>query len=439
MLYYFTEISKYIITALMCLYILECIKYEIKKEDYLECDGIVVRQRIYMLLIQAVSYMTVVLRTGELDYLFLCFFVQIILFATMTLSSLIYPCVDKILLNNMALLLSIGFIILSRLDFDKAIKQFFIVTVSIVIGMFIPYIIKKMPDIQYFDWIYAAVGAGMLLVVLVLGKATYGSKITYSIGGITFQPSEIVKIIFIFAMAAMLSKAKRFTDVLITTLVAATHVLILVFCKDLGSALVFFIAYLFMLFIATRSYVYLVMGLLAGGVCAVAGYQLFAHVRVRVQAFLDPFSVIESAGYQISQSLFAISCGSYFGMGLTKGLPKDIPFVATDFVFSAIAEEMGVVFAIGVLLVCFSSFVIMMKAGICKISKFYRLLVIGCAVMYIFQVFLTVGGGTKFIPLTGVTLPFISYGGTSVLTSIVLFYIAQSVIILIRDDELQGC
>ena len=185
-----------------------------------------------------------------------------------------------------------------------------------------------------------------------------------------------------------------------------------------------------MLLIASRNYLYLIVGFACGSGAAVVGYHLFSHVRVRVQAFLDPFSVIDNQGYQISQSLFAIGSGQWFGMGLYQGAPSDIPFVESDFMFSAVAEELGGIFALCLILICLNCFFAFLKVAMDLDDVFYRLVACGLAVMYIFQIFLTIGGGIKFIPLTGVTLPLVSYGGSSVLTTLIVFAIIQGLYML---------
>ena len=154
------------------------------------------------------------------------------------------------------------------------------------------------------------------------------------------------------------------------------------------------------------------------------------HVKTRVIAWLNPWDYIDGKGYQITQSLFAIGTGGLFGLGLCEGLPTKIPVVAKDFVFSAIAEELGLIFAIGVILVCFATFMGIMRIAIRVNKVFYKLITVGFGIMYILQCFLTIGGVTKFIPSTGVTLPFVSYGGSSVLSSIIMFAIIQAVYIL---------
>lgn len=427
MFFYIAELSKYILIALMILYVMECALYLFKMKNPYYCTGIYVRQRIYIFLIMAVSFSTMCLRYGKYQYLLYGLVIVIFLAFCMALTILLYPYVEQFLLNNMVLLLCIGFIILCRLSINKAIKQFGIVVVSIAVSLCIPAIIKKFKNPKNYSVIYAILGIIPLLAVLLMGKITNGSKLAYSIAGITIQPSEFVKIIFILCVAAMLSKAKTFIEYSISACVAAIHVIILVLSKDLGSALIFFMAYLLMLFIASRNYLYLLAGLVSAVLASVVSYKMFPHVRVRVTAFLDPFTNIDNQGYQISQSLFACSCGNFFGTGLTKGAPGDIPTVESDFIFSAICEEMGAIFSIGLLLVCLSTMAVVALHSVKNKNRFYRLVSIGISIIMIFQTFLTVGGGIKFIPLTGVTLPLVSYGGSSVLTSIMMYYILMGI------------
>ncbi len=239
---------------------------------------------------------------------------------------------------------------------------------------------------------------------------------------------------FVFFLASALHESHDLPRVILTSVLAGIHVLILVASRDLGSALIFFIVYVMMVFIATGRWIYLLLGCAGGSGAAVLAYRFFSHVQVRVQAWKDPFSCIDDAGYQITQSLFAISSGGWFGLGLFRGTPASIPFVEADFVFSAVAEELGILFSMCMILVCLSCFIMFMDISVRLQDKFYRLIAFGLGVTYIFQVFLTVGGGTKFIPMTGVTLPFISYGGSSVLTTLVMFFIIEGLFI-IRQEE----
>ena len=430
---YITELSKYFITLFIALYTLECFLV-FRFQDEEKRSGSYIRQNLLMFLVHFSCFLVICFETGKLEYLLFYVLQQILLFATIVLFRMVYPGGNRLIINNMCMLLSIGFIILSRLSFEKAIKQFFIVTVSIIIGMLIPFFIHKLKFLKSLTWVYAAVGIVAIGIVLILGSTTYGSKISYSIAGVTFQPSEFVKIIFVFFLASALSESHDLLRVALTAVVAGAHVLILVASKDLGSALIFFIVYVMIVFIATGNWAYLFLGSAGGCGAAVIAYQLFSHVQVRVQAWKDPFSCIDDAGYQITQSLFAISSGGWFGLGLFRGTPDSIPFVEADFVFSAVAEELGIAFSMCMILICISCFIMFMNIAMRLQDKFYQLIAFGLGVTYIFQVFLTIGGGTKFIPMTGITLPFISYGGSSVLTTLVMFFIIEGLYI-IRQEE----
>lgn len=431
--WYVQEFSKYFITFFMVLYTYECFAV-FRYENQEERDGIYIRQNLLMVLIHTVGFATIYLKVGDILYLFLYAFELIVLFSVIVLFRAIYPKVNRLTVNNMCMLLCVGFIIIARISLTKAVSQFKIVIVSLIIGMVIPYFVHKLKLLKYLTWIYAMVGIFALGIVLLVGAVTNGSKISYSIFGYSFQPSEFVKIIYVFLIASLLYESDRFVNVVISAILAGAHVIILVLSKDLGSALIFFVVYVCLIFIATKNYIYLILGTGAGIGAAMIAYRLFRHVQVRVQAWQNPWDDIAGTGYQITQSLFAIGTGSWFGLGLLQGTPSSIPFVETDFVFAAVAEEMGVIFAICVILVCVSCFMMFMKIASQLQDRFYRYISAGLGITYIFQVFLTIGGGTKFIPLTGVTLPFISYGGSSILTTVIMFSIIQGLYI-IRCDE----
>lgn len=309
--------------------------------------------------------------------------------------------------------------------------------VSTVLSLLIPIILQKMTSFRRFTWAYALVGIAALSVVLVAGAVSYGAKLSISIAGISIQPSEFVKILYVFFIASMLYQATDMKQLLITSVIAAVHVLILVASKDLGSALLYFVTYLVMIYVATRRLAYFAGGLAACSLAAVAGYKLFSHVRVRVLAWKDPLSMIDKEGYQISQSLFAIGTGGWFGMGLCQGLPNKIPVVAQDFIFSAISEELGGIFALCLIMVCVSCFFMFLNIAMQMKDQFYKLVALGLGTVYAFQVFLTIGGVTKFIPSTGVTLPLVSYGGSSLLSTMILFGIIQGLYIMKSQQAIQ--
>lgn len=270
---------------------------------------------------------------------------------------------------------------------------------------------------------------------VIFATVTNGAKLSLTIAGITLQPSEFVKIIYVFCIAGMLSKSTEFSQIVKTTILAAVHVLILVISTDLGSALIYFMTYLIMLYVATRDWKWLALGFGAFVVAAVAAYFLFAHVRVRVEIWKDPFSVYEGSGYQVAQALFAIAAGGWFGTGLYQGSPTEIPYVDQDFMFAAIAEEMGSIFCICTILICMSCFIMFVNIAMKMTKNFYRYVALGLACTYAIQVFLTIGGSMKMIPMTGVTLPFVSSGGSSMLSTLIMFSVIQGLYILRKDED----
>lgn len=430
---YVSEFSKYVIALLIALYTFESFFVFRFKEEKKRNAGYV-RQSVLMFAFHFSCFVVICFETGDMMYLFFYAFQQIVLYAAAMLYRLLYPSSNRLIVNDMCMLLSIGFVILTRLSYQMAVKQFIIAAGSLTIALIIPFFVHKFKFLKNLQWIYALVGIAALSVVLILGQTTYGSKLSYSIAGITFQPSEFVKILFVFYVASALYRASGFFEVFTTAVVAGVHVIVLVCSKDLGSALIFFVVYVLMVYIATGKPGYLLLGILGGSGAAYVAFTVFRHVQVRVQAWKDPWSVIDSAGYQITQSLFAISSGGWFGLGLYKGTPQSIPFVEADFIFSAIAEEFGIIFAVCLILICVSSFIMMMNISARLTDKFYQLTAFGLGITYIFQIFLTIGGGTKFIPLTGVTLPLVSYGGSSVLTTLVLFSVTEG-LYMIQEDE----
>ncbi|RKM62741.1 FtsW/RodA/SpoVE family cell cycle protein [Butyrivibrio sp. XB500-5] len=431
---YVTEISKYVIAIMLLLYTVTAfMAFRLRSRE--ARTKIYVAQIMLIFMIQIACFIQIIARTGKVLYLFFFAFQIVVFSAVLMLFYFIYPDGNRLIINNCCLLLMIGVVILTRLSYEKAVKQFVIVAISFLIGFFIPEMIFRFNFLKRFTWIYAAVGIAAIGAVLVLGVAINGSKLNYSIMGIAFQPSEVVKVLFLFFMAGALYKAEGIVDILIASAVAAVHVIILVLSKDLGSALIFFMLYLALIYISTENIGLFIMGLAFVTFASAVSYRLFAHIRVRVHAWLDPFSDITNTGYQLSQSLFGISSGGMFGLGLYGGSPKTIPFVESDFIFSAIAEEMGILFSILMVLVCLSTFLLIMQEGYYIHDKFYRMIICGIGISYIFQTFLTIGGGCKFIPLTGVTLPLLSYGGSSVLVTIVMIMIVEGICMIGSDER----
>jgi cell division protein FtsW (lipid II flippase) len=393
-------------------------------------------QIFYVFVIHFLCYMTMYLHYEKKSILI---FYGLQLFVTliyMISYHAIYKNSSRLITNNMSFLLLIGYTMLTRLDYDLAKKQFAFATIMLVVTAFIPLVILKFPQIKKWNVFYAVFGIAFLCTVFVphVGVSMYGSSNWISIGGISMQPMEIVKIIFVFYLASSFMKAKSFKDTLKTVCVAGVFMLVLVIENDLGGAVIFFMVFVMMLYLATGRHSILIGGGLGGSVLALVGYNLlkdhFTHVTTRIDAWQNPLKYIDSSGYQVSQSLFAIGSGGFEGTGLCQGLPTSIPVVSSDFIFAAICEELGVIFALCLLLMYLSCFIYFINISMKIRDAFYKNVAFGFTICFIFQIFLNVGGVVKFIPSTGVTLPLVSYGVSSVVSTLVIFGVIQGICVL---------
>lgn len=433
MIHLITELSKYVMIILFAIYTYYSYAVLVVKNENRQ-KRIYRSQTTCMFLIHLDAFMVLFAVSKELKILIFYGAQVLFILFLFLIYRIIYRRAATLVVNHMCMLMIIGFIILTRLDPDSAIRQFEIAVIATVVSIFIPLLVRKLKFLRKFTWFYAVIGILALGAVLVLGKVSGGAHLSFTVAGITIQPSEFVKIIFVFFVACMLYKTTDFRQVYITTVAAAIHVLILVLSTDLGAALIFFVTYIVMLYVAARKPIYFFGGLGLGCVAALAASKMFSHVRVRISAWKDPFASIHGGGWQVAQSMFAIGTGGWFGLGLYQGMPDKIPVGVSDFVFAAISEEMGGVFAICIILVCFSCFVMFLNIAMQIKDQFYKLIALGLGCVYGVQVFLNIGGVIKCIPSTGVTLPLVSYGGSSILCTIVMFAIIQGLYIM-RQDE----
>lgn len=427
-----TELSKYVILTLMVVYTFHCF-YMVYLQSQEEKNNLLNQQLILIIFMNLTAFAVIFLKTRDVNVLIFYGEMMVFFVVLQILYRICYKKASFLLLNNTCMLLSVGFIMLCRLSIAAAKRQLLIVAGTSVAALLVPVLIRKMKFLRYLTWLYAGFGIVLLGAVLVLAKTSYGAKL--SLMGI--QPSEIIKITYVFFLAALLSKHHDFKTVVLASIAAGLHVIILVLSTDLGSAVIFFVTYLVMIYVSTKKKAYLGLGVAGGSVAAVAAYYLFGHVRERVSAWKDPVAVYQNEGYQIVQSLFAIGTGGWFGMGLCQGSPEIIPVVKNDFIFSAICEELGGIFAICLILVCMSFFLMIVNIALKIKNPFYKLIALGLGTEYAFQVILTIGGATKFIPMTGVTLPLVSYGGTSVMSTLIMLAIVQGLYILREDEGLE--
>ncbi|MCR5389544.1 MAG: FtsW/RodA/SpoVE family cell cycle protein, partial [Lachnospiraceae bacterium] len=443
MVLFLIELGKYINIVLLGLYTLISF-VALKKKDTDPKNGIYgwLEFFVYVLFASGITCLALSqANAGEVESVKKTFItgglLLALIFAYARMMYFLYPELNRLLLAHMQLLLAVGFVVQMRINYSRSVRQDIITAVSLVISLFIPELIYRFRQIKKLGLIFGGVGFAALAAVYVLGTITYGAKLSVTLLGFTFQPSEFVKILFTFLIAGILAKTPDIKHAAISAVCAASFALMLVASRDLGMALIFFMMYVAMLKFATGKEIYGLPALGAFVLAAVAAYFMFSHVKVRVHAWLDPWSDIDNKGYQLTQSLFAIGTGGWFGMGIGRGKPYTIPDVEKDFVFSAVAEESGVLFGILLILILLCViFNMLLLAGRLE-DKFYRIVVMGLAVCFGTQVVLTIGGGTRFIPLTGVTLPLVASGGSSAMATCLLFAVIQG-ISLVRMDEIYG-
>jgi cell division protein FtsW (lipid II flippase) len=332
------------------------------------------------------------------------------------------------LYNCVLLLADVGLVMLYRLNSELALKQLIWNVVGLVCLAVVPFILARSRRLDRYRVLYIAISFALLIATLIFGRASHGSKNWIQFGGIGFQPSEIIKLLYVLYIAATFGERPRFAKVVVTTIISGAVVIFLVVQKDLGSALIFFMTYLVMLFIATGNYLYFIGGIGGLSLASVIAYRLFSHIRVRVAAWRNPWEDIGDTGYQIAQSLFAICTWGSLGIGLTRGYATSIPVVEQDFIFAAICEEFGVLFGACLILVFVLIFLEGARGALENHNRFLTMLCAGLTALIAFQSFLIIGGVIKLIPLTGVTLPFVSYGGTSIVVSYLITAIIQWII-----------
>ncbi len=427
-------LSRYILVIFFAYYTYSCFGAQRSGISEERREELCFRQSACMYLIVILGNVTAYLTTFDKRILFLlslelCFFL-----ATGLIYKFIYRNASISVTNNMCMLLGVSFIMLTRLDIEKAYRQLIFAVVALAASALVALIIDKISFLDRLSLVYAALGVIGLGVVAIGGSESYGARLSLSIGHVTLQPSEFIKILFVFFVASYLKEPSALR-IRIATAVALIHVLLLVASRDLGGAGIFFITYTIMLYVATARMRYLFIGGVTLLIGMVSAYYLFGHVRVRVNAWLNPLSDIDGAGYQISHSLFAIGTGGWFGSGLYQGMPDRIPVVEKDFIFSAISEELGGFFALCLIFICISCFLMFFNIAMQIRPRFYKLVALGLATVYATQTFLTLGGVIRFIPSTGVTLPLVSYGGSSLMSTMLLFAIIQGMYIMRGESE----
>ena len=348
------------------------------------------------------------------------------------------PRADGTLLPIAALLNGIGFITISRLDRELARIQSLWIAFGVGAFVLTLFLVRRVTVLERYRYTFLFLGVGALLAPLVpgVGYEINGARLWVGLGPLTFQPGEAAKVLVVIFFAAYLSDKRELLTAgtrrvagmrlpdpkhLGPLLLAwGVSIIVMVRQKDLGSSLLFFAVFSAMLYMATERVAYLLagLGLFVSG--ALVAYNLFDHVQVRVSTWLDPWPVADGDGFQITQSLFAFGTGGFAGTGFGLGNPEKIPNASTDFVFSAVGEELGLLGTVAVLI----AFLLFVGTGF-RIAlqtdrPFSQLFAGGLTAIIGIQTFLILGGVTRLIPLTGITLPFISYGGSSLVANFVI-------------------
>ncbi|MBQ6585784.1 MAG: FtsW/RodA/SpoVE family cell cycle protein, partial [Coriobacteriales bacterium] len=374
------------------------------------------------------------------DLTFSSFAVPLGLFAAFVLAHLttrrFAPNADPALLPISFLLSGIGICFVMRLAPSLAMKQLCWLFLGIAAMVVTLILVRSLENLANYKYSVMIVGLLLLLLPAVIGTEIYGSKIWITFAGFSFQPGEIAKVLIVIFLAAYMAQNrellsvsnKRFLGLQIPHLrtlaplliMWAIAMLIVVFERDLGSAMLVFGIFLIMLYVCSGRPAYVIAGALLVLLGLTAAYFCFDHVQVRMKAWLHPFDYPKDAGYQIIQATYSMADGGLFGTGIGRGMPTKIPVVASDFIFAAIAEEMGLLGAAGIL-IAFMLFAIrgFLTAARAK-SDLAAFTATGLTTAIALQAFVIVGGITRVIPLTGLTLPFMSQGGSSLLASFII-------------------
>jgi cell division protein FtsW (lipid II flippase) len=364
-------------------------------------------------------------------------FVLLLLAAAHLVTRRLAPAADGVLLPIAGLLNGIGYVFIARLDESLAALQSTWMAVGIAAYVGTLVVVRRTKMLEQYRYTFMLLGIGLLVLPLfpVIGREINGARIWVSIGPVNFQPGEFAKIVLAIFFASYLVEKREllrianrrigplaFPDIKHFGPVLAAwgaSLLIMVAQTDLGSSLLFFSLFVVMLWVATERVTYLLVSgvLFAGG--AFLAWTQFTHVQQRVDFWLDPWSNFDGA-FQIIQATYAFSWGGITGTGPGLGSPWRIPFATTDFIFAAIGEELGLFGATAVV----AAFLLMVGTGlriaIRAHSHFDKLLAVGLTTILGIQSFIIIGGVIRLVPLTGITLPFVSYGGTSLVANYIL-------------------
>lgn len=362
---------------------------------------------------------------------------------------------EPTLLPVAALLHGIGYVMIARLQGSLPARQSNLAalqatwSIVAIVGFFLTlFIVQRAPDLARYRWTFLASGIVLLLLPLApgLGVSKNGARIWVAVGPVSFQPGEFAKVALAIFFASYLADNRQLIGantwkvgpfhlpepryLLPVTAAWAFAVMVMVAQRDLGPALLFFTLFVVMMWVATERVGYLLIGVISFAAAAVMAWKLFSHVQLRVDVWLDPWRSTNGDSYQIVQGLYGMADGGLLGTGLGRGSPEMVPLSFSDMIFTSVGEEFGLFGATAVLI----SYLLIIGAGL-RIAlrtenAFEKLLAVGLTTILGVQSFIIIGGVTKLIPLTGITLPFMSYGGSSLVAN----YVILALLIRLSDS-----
>jgi cell division protein FtsW (lipid II flippase) len=334
---------------------------------------------------------------------------------------------DKYIFIFSSILSVIGIVMIYRLNMASSIKQIIWFAVGVTGFILIVVVLPDLKSFSKYKYTYLIITIVFMGVATLFGREVNGSKNWIFIGSHGFQPSEFGKLFLVAYLASALKNYKDFKDLIEPGIIVMICIGFMVLQRDLGSALIFFGIAVTMLYIATSKFRYVAtcFGLFMAG--SVISYKLFDHVRTRVLIWQNPWPYATTKSYQVVQSMFSIASGGLTGSGLGLGHPEYVPVNTTDFIFAALCEELGILIGFAIIILYFLLFYRCMRAAVYEEDNFSRLLAVGYAAMIASQVLVIVGGVMNAIPLTGITLPLVSYGGSSMLITFFSLGIIQKI------------
>ncbi len=359
---------------------------------------------------------------------------------------------DPVLLPIAALLNGLGFVTVARLDSNLGRIQAIWTAISVVAFVLTLLFVRRIRTLERYRYTFLLFGMIALLLPLApgIGKTINGARLWVGVGPVNFQPGEAAKVLLVLFFAAYLVDkrellargTRRLGGLLLPEIrhlgpllvVWGISILIMVRETDLGQAMIVFALAGVMLYVATDRAAYTLFALVLFVGASFAAYELFSHVQSRVVVWLDPFKYANDKGYQLVQGLFGFAAGGFSGTGLGLGNPKVIPNVATDFVFAAIGEELGLIGTVAILIALLLFVGTGLRIAMRAEQPFPKLFAAGLTTIIGLQSFVIIGGVTRTIPLTGVTLPFISYGGSSLVAN----WVILALLLRISDDNARG-